>query len=40
LHLQGLAHNSYPTIADGVRGMRFIETVVESSRRGAVWLEL
>ena len=27
----------FPTIADGVRGMAFVETVVESARRGA-WL--
>ena len=27
----------FPTIADGVRGMAFVQTVVESSRRGG-WL--
>ena len=27
----------FPTIADGVRGMAFIETVVESARAGATW---
>ncbi len=40
LHLMGEAHNSYPTVADGVRGMRFIETVVASSRQGGVWMQL
>jgi predicted dehydrogenase len=28
----------FPTIADGVEGMTFIETVVKSSRAGAKWL--
>jgi len=28
----------FPTIADGVRGMAFIETVVESAAAGATWL--
>jgi hypothetical protein len=27
----------YPTIADGVRGMAFIEAVVASSRANAAW---
>ncbi len=30
----------YPGIDDGVRGMRFIESVVRSDREGNVWLEL
>jgi predicted dehydrogenase len=29
-----------PGIAEGVRGMRFIEGVVESSARGGIWLDL
>jgi len=29
-----------PGIADGVRGMRFIDGVVESSARGGIWLDL
>ena len=29
----------FPTIADGVRGMAFIETVVKSSQEGAVWVD-
>ncbi len=29
----------YPTVYDGLRGMRFITRVVESSQKGAVWLE-
>jgi predicted dehydrogenase len=30
----------FPTIADGVEGMAFIETAVKSSRRGARWLKM
>jgi hypothetical protein len=29
-----------PTIGDGVRGVRFIHAVVESSRRDAAWVDL
>lgn len=29
----------YPTVADGLRGMRFIQRVVESSQKGAVWVD-
>ncbi|MCP4561459.1 MAG: Gfo/Idh/MocA family oxidoreductase [Bosea sp.] len=29
-----------PTVSDGVRGIRFIETAVRSSAKGARWLEL
>ena len=29
-----------PTVRDGVRGVRFIHAAVESSRRGASWVEL
>ncbi|WP_207458357.1 Gfo/Idh/MocA family oxidoreductase [Azospirillum sp. SYSU D00513] len=29
-----------PTVQDGVRGVRFIHAAVESSRRGAAWVEL
>ena len=29
----------FPTIDDGVEGMAFIETVVKSSKRGAMWLK-
>src|SRR5690606_38948748 len=28
-----------PTVRDGARGVRFIERVVESSRRDAAWLD-
>lgn len=31
---------NYPTVHDGVRGLRFIEGAVESSRRGGQWLSL
>jgi predicted dehydrogenase len=30
----------YPTARDGLRGMRFVECAVESSRRGAVWMDV
>jgi predicted dehydrogenase len=30
----------YPTVYDGLRGMRFITKVVESSQKGAVWVNL
>ena len=30
----------YPNVYDGLRGMEFITKVVESSRRGAVWVEM
>jgi predicted dehydrogenase len=29
----------YPTVYDGLRGMNFIEKVVESSRKGGVWVD-
>ncbi len=33
-------HNgAFPTVNDGVRGMKFIEAVVESSKKGNVWIE-
>ena len=31
---------NYPTASDGLRGMRFIERCVESSRLGATWVQL
>ena len=34
------AQRNYPGVRDGLRGMRFIARAVESSQRGAVWLEL
>jgi predicted dehydrogenase len=30
----------FPTIDDGIRGMKFIESVVESNKSGNVWVEL
>ena len=30
----------YPTIDDGVEGMRFIETVLESSKNNSKWVRL
>lgn len=34
------ALGGYPTAADGVRGMLFVEKAVESSRGGGIWLDL
>jgi predicted dehydrogenase len=36
LALQG----GYPTVHDGLRGMRFVEKAVESAKKGAAWVEL
>lgn len=33
------AQGGYPTVYDGLRGMRFITRVVESSQQGAVWVD-
>ena len=30
----------YPTVYDGLRGMQFIAKVVESSQKGAAWVDL
>ena len=32
--------NDFPKVADGVRGMKFIETVVKSSKMGARWVKM
>lgn len=34
-----VADYDFPSVDDGVRGMQFIETVVESSKQGATWLD-
>jgi hypothetical protein len=31
---------SYPTIRDGVRGMKFIEAVLASAKAGNTWTEI
>ena len=33
-------HGEFPTMTDGVRGMNFIERVVESHQKGNVWVNL
>lgn len=33
-------HAEFPTITDGVRGMNFIECVVESHKNGNVWIKI
>jgi predicted dehydrogenase len=35
-----LIYQDFPTISDGVRGMRFIDKVVESSTKGSQWVSL
>lgn len=35
-----LETGEFPTIRDGVRGMKFIENVVESSQKGNVWMDI
>lgn len=32
--------NNYPGIREGLRGMRFVSAAVESSKRGAAWVEI
>ena len=34
------AHLIFPTVADGVRGMKFIDAVVASSDAGAQWVQM
>jgi hypothetical protein len=31
-------HENYPTVNDGLRGLRFIAKAVESSRAGGKWV--
>jgi len=33
-------YTDYPTVTDGVRGMKFVEKVVQSSNKGAKWVKL
>jgi len=33
-------HGEFPTMADGVRGINFIERVVESHKKGNVWINI
>lgn len=37
---QPLSDGEFPTVTDGVRGMHFIEKVVQSNRDGNVWVSL
>lgn len=37
---ESLEVGEFPTILDGVRGMKFIEKVVESSKQGNVWVSI
>jgi len=31
---------NFPTVHDGVRGMRFIYTSVESAKKGGAWVQM
>jgi len=33
-------YQDFPTVADGVRGMKFIEKVIESGNGGAKWVKV
>ena len=33
-------YEDFPTVADGVRGMEFVNKVVKSSKKGAKWVKL
>ena len=33
-------HKDFPTVEDGVRGMQFINKVVQSSNKGAKWVKV
>ena len=35
-----MENGEFPTIYDGVRGMKFIEASVESNRKGNVWVDM
>lgn len=37
---QNVIEGEYPTVIDGVRGMKFIHKVVESNKNGNVWISL
>ena len=33
-------YEDFPTVSDGVRGMKFVDKVVKSSKKGAKWVKL
>jgi hypothetical protein len=35
-----IKEGAYPDISEGVRGMRFIEKVLESHKNGNIWVKL
>ncbi len=35
-----ITNGSYPSINEGVRGMMFIEKVLESNKNGNIWIKL
>lgn len=37
---QKIEEGEFPTIHDGVRGIRFIEAVVKSSKEGNIWVNV
>ena len=40
INKEAYEHSEFPTIIDGVRGMNFIESVVESHEKGNVWITI
>jgi hypothetical protein len=34
------AVGGYPTVRDGLRGIQFVATTVESSTKGAAWIDM
>jgi hypothetical protein len=40
INRQAYDPGEFPTIIDGVRGMNFIESVVESHEKGNVWITI
>ena len=40
INKEAYEHSEFPTIIDGVRGMNFIESVVESHEKGNVWISI
>ena len=40
INKEAYEHSEFPTIIDGVRGMNFIESVVDSHEKGNVWITI
>jgi hypothetical protein len=40
IHKETYNAGEFPTIVDGIRGMNFIEKVVESHKKGNIWVAI